>query len=178
MKLNLQHTILRVLVLAGLGLGSLSAAAQRPLELGEALAMALHNNFDIRIEDARTEVARNNNTWEAAGRYPTVALSVQNGNRLSNVDNPASFLNGQFSNVGVTGTVDLNWNLFSGFRVQISKARLEELQRQSEGNVSLVVENSLQAVILQYYNCLVQQERVRVLEANLALSRDRMAYVR
>jgi len=159
-------------------LGGTPVWGQQSIGLEEALEATLANNFDIRIEDARTEISRNNNTWEAAGRYPTIDLQFSNGNRLSNVDNPASFINGQFSNLGVTGTLDVNWNLFSGFRVQITKERLEELERQSEGNVALVVENSLQAVILQYWDCVVQKERVRILEFNLELSRDRLAYVK
>lgn len=160
------------------GFGWTNLHAQKPITLGEALAATLENNFDIRIEDKRSEISRNNNTWAAAGRYPSVSLNINNGNRLSDVDNPASFLNGQFSNLGVNGTVELNWNLFSGFRVGITKARLAELERQSGGNVAVVVENSLQAVILQYYDCLVQQERLTVLESNIALSRDRYNYVR
>ena len=154
-----------------------SLRAQQSMTLGEALAATLENNFDIRIEEQRAENSRINNTWGAAGRYPSIAINISNGNRLSDIDNPASFLNGQFSNIGVNGTADLNWNLFSGFRVSITKARLEELERLSDGNVALVVENALQAVILQYYDCLVQQERLVVLESNLALSRDRYDYV-
>lgn len=161
-----------------LAMGAASAVqAQEPISLGEALIATLDNNFDIRIEDARSEIARNNNTWGAAGRYPRVSITIGNGNRLSNIDNPASFLNGQFSNIGLNGTAQLDWNIFSGFRVSITKARLAELERLSDGNVALVVENALQAVILQYYDCLVQQERLGVLESNIALSRDRYRYV-
>lgn len=154
------------------------APAQIPLTLSEALLATLENNFDIRVEETRSAIARNNNSWEAAGRYPSVSFSVANANRLSNIDNPASFLNGQFSNLSVTGTVDVNWNIFSGFAVKITKDRLAELERQSNGNVVLIVENSLQAVILQYNDCLVKREQLRVLKSNLDLSRDRLDYVR
>lgn len=151
--------------------------AQNEISLSEALQTALANNFDIQIEEQRTEIARNNNNWAAAGRYPNISLQLGSTNRLSDVDNPASFLNGQFSNLGLNGTVNVAWNFFSGFRVAITKERLEELQRLSEGNASLVVENSLQAVILQYYQCQLQQQRLNVLQANLDLSRDRYAYL-
>lgn len=153
-------------------------AAQRPVSLSEAIELTLERNFDIRIEDQRAEVAKNNNDWGAAGRYPTITLQLNSNNRLSTVDNPASFINGTFNSLGATGTVNAAWNIFSGFRVNISKARLDELERLSDGNVALVVENSLQAVILQYYACLIEEERLGSQASNIGLSRDRYIYVK
>ena len=117
----------RLFLLLALSLASAwPLQAQQSVSFEEALQIALARNFDIRIEKARTEIARNNNSWEAAGRYPTVTFQAGNNNRFSNIDNPASFLNGQFSNLGLSGTVNAAWNLFSGFRVSINKSRLEE----------------------------------------------------
>lgn len=151
--------------------------AQQTVSLSEAIELTLKNNFDIQVEEARSEVAHNNNHWGTAGRYPNITLQLGSNNRLSTVDNPASFINGTYSNIGGTGTINAAWNIFAGNRVNITKERLEELERLSDGNVALVVENSLQAVILQYYSCLIEQERLASLEANLALSRDRYTYV-
>ena len=44
------------------GFGWTNLHAQKPITLGEALAATLENNFDIRIEDKRSEISRNNNT--------------------------------------------------------------------------------------------------------------------
>ena len=158
-------------------LTSANGHAQQPVTLTEAIQLTLAHNFDIRIEEATAEVSQNNNNWGTAGRYPNITLQLNSNNRLSTVDNPASFINGTFSSLGGVGTVNVAWNIFSGNRVNIAKARLEELERLSDGNVALVVENSLQAVILQYYTCVLEQERLASLEANLALSRDRYEYV-
>lgn len=151
--------------------------SQRPVTLSEAIELTLEKNFDIRVEQARAEVSQNNNHWGTAGRYPNITLQLNSNNRISTVDNPASFINGTFNTQGGTGTVNAAWNIFAGNRVNISKERLEELERLSEGNVALVVENSLQAVILQFYACLIEQERLASLEANLSLSRDRYEYL-
>jgi len=152
--------------------------AQRPVSLSEAIELTLERNFDIQIEEQRSETSRNNNAWGAAGRYPTITLQLNSNNRLSTVDNPASFINGNFSSLGATGTVNAAWNIFSGFRVNITKARLDELERLSDGNVAVVIENSLQAVILQYYACLVEEERFVSQSSNINLSRDRYHYVK
>ncbi len=151
--------------------------AQETIGLSEAIELTLARNFDIRLEQTKAEVSQNNNNWGTAGRYPNITLQLNSNNRISTVDNPASFINGTYNTQGGTGTVNVSWDIFSGHRVSITKGKLEELERLSEGNVAVVVENSLQAVILQYYASLIEQERLASLEANLALSRDRYAYV-
>ncbi|MEM0998098.1 MAG: TolC family protein [Bacteroidota bacterium] len=151
-------------------------AQSGPLSLSGAIQKALVQNFDIQIEEKRVELTGLNNTWGAAGRYPTVTLQVNANNRLSNIDNPASFVNGRLLNIGATGTANVAWTLFNGFQVSLSKARLDKLDEQSAGNAALVVENTLQAIILQYYTCLVEEEALATLAANLSLSRDRLAF--
>ncbi len=176
-RFNLKYTILVFGMLMAMQVMPGHVVAQQPVSLSEAIEMTLARNFDIRLEQARAEVSQNNNNWGQAGRYPNISLQLNSNNRISTVDNPASFINGTFNTQGGTGTVNVAWNIFAGNRVNITKARLEELERLSEGNVALVVENSLQAVVLQYYAALIEQERVASLEANLALSRDRYNYV-
>ena len=167
----------------GLGLVWLCCApilgwGQREVSLSEAIEETLDNNFDIQIVERSAEVVANNNHWGTAGKYPSVAFSLSSNNGRVTISNPVSFINGTYTSIGGSGTLNLAWNLFSGHRVRISKARLEELEKLSLGNVALVVENTLQAVILQYYTCLIEAERLLSLEVNLSLSRDRMEYVR
>jgi outer membrane protein TolC len=168
----------KVGLLAFLMLFSLSAiqAQRETISLSDAIVKALDQNFDIRLEEKRQEITALNNTWGTAGRYPNITLQLASNNRFSNIDNPASFLNGSFSSIGGTGTLNAAWTLFDGFRVNLTKARLEKLEEQSAGNAALVIENTLQAVILQYYSSLVEQEALKVLEANLNLSRDRLNF--
>lgn len=157
---------------------SAGQAQRETISLSDAIVKALDQNFDIRLEEKRMEITALNNNWGTAGRYPNITLQLGSNNRFSNIDNPASFLNGSFSNLGGTGTINAAWTIFNGFRVNLTKARLEQLEEQSAGNAALVVENTLQAVILQYYSSLVEQEALKVLEANLNLSRDRLNFAK
>lgn len=145
--------------------------AQEELSLSGAIAKGLNNNFDIRIADQDVNIAQTNNTWGQAGRWPTVSFSFRGSWFLS--DNPTAFvperLNG---NLGP----NLDWVLFDGFRINASKARLDLLERQSEGNAAIVVETSIQAIILAYYNALLAQEQVAVLQEVLDASRERLDY--
>lgn len=153
-----------------LGLGPW-ARAQNPLSLEEAVKSALENNFGIQIVRMQEQLTANNNHWGTAGRYPTVNFNV-NGNG-SYTDNPASF-----APIRLTGSLgpSLNWVLFDGYRVRATKGRLDLLEEQAGGNANLVIENTLQAVILAYYQILLAKEQSAVLAEVLKNSKDRLAY--
>ena len=151
----------------------LSAGAQSQLSLSDALQIGLSNNFDIRIEKINQEIARNNNNWGEAGRYPTLDIGLGQSNGITDIDNPASFLQGQIRANDLNPTIGARWTIFNGFSVNINKGRLELLESQSDGNAQIVIENAVQAIVVAYYTVLLEQERLEVLEEVLTLSRDR-----
>jgi len=147
------------------------------LSLSDAIQIGLENNFDIRISNLDTEIAKNNNTLGAAGRWPTISFNLSQGNNFRDVDNPASFLQGLSINNDLSPSLSVNWILFDGFRVDITKERLQLLEEQSMGNAQVVIENTIQAIMLAYYTTLLEKERLDVLEKLLTLSRDRYWYL-
>ena len=151
----------------------LSVSAQSQLSLSDALQIGLSNNFDIRIEKVNQEIARNNNNWGEAGRYPTLDIGLGQSNTITDIDNPASFLQGQIRANDLNPTIGARWTIFNGFSVNINKGRLELLENQSDGNAQIVIENAVQAIVVAYYTVLLEQERLEVLEEVLTLSRDR-----
>jgi outer membrane protein TolC len=62
--------------------------------------------------------------------------------------------------------------------VSVNKEQLERLQQQSEGNASIVVQNTLQSIILGYSLVLLEKERLEVRKKLLELSRTRYDQVR
>ena len=151
--------------------------AQEKLSLSDAIQTGLSNNFGIRIEQVNQEIARNNNNWGEAGRYPSIDISVGQSNGITDIDNPASFLQGQVRSNDLNPVIAGRWQIFDGFSVSISKERLELLEEQSDGNAEIVIENAVQAIVVAYYTVLLEQERTEVLEEVLTLSRDRYNYV-
>lgn len=145
--------------------------AQSAISLQEAIDLTLANNYGIRIADMNSQIAENNNTWGAAGRLPRIDFNV-NGNGFKSA-NPGSFVP-QRINLGASPSI--NWTVFDGLRMEANKARLAELQDLSLGNAALVVENNLQAVILAYYQNLLAQEQLNVLQEVLDNSTERLAY--
>ena len=148
---------------------SLSVKGQsESLLLSGALERALENNYGLIISRADVEVAEINNNWGIAGRYPTIGFDAS--------DNINHELNSSITANRVSAGVGLNWLLFDGFSVRITKSKLENLEALSSGMLSVQVESTIEDIILGYYYVLLQQERLRVLETVKELSDDRYRY--
>lgn len=157
---------------------TLSAQAQEALSLQDAVAKTLASNFQIQIQQAQVSIAENNNSWGQTSALPSLSLSAgQNNSVADQSQNPTAFIQDKLQSTGYEYGANLNWTLFDGFNMFASKRQLELLEEQSEGNASLIIENTVQAVVLAYYDVLLQNERLSVLNEVIALSRDRLEYM-
>ncbi len=162
-----------------------TALAQQPLSLSDAIAIGLEKNYDIRIERKNVITAENNNDWGATGILPSVRLDVQSQNNIRNQQSDNQFFGGQLfpgfelddqRSYGLTPSLNVNWTIFQGNKAIISKRRLEQLEAESMQNADVVIANTLQAIILAYYNAVLEKDRLDVFEQQLALSRDVYSY--
>lgn len=153
------------------------AWTQNSLSLEDAVLFGLQSNFQIQIAKKGEDIAAVNNTLEASGLFPNVVLNGSNRNQVTdNSQNPTSFIQDKLSSTAFEGSVALDWTLFNGFSVWITRDQLQMLEEQSEGNTALVVENTVQAIILAYWNAVLQQELLSLSEEVTALSSDRLQY--
>lgn len=167
-----------LLLLACVSGSLLAQQAARPLSLAEALAIGLENNYQIRISEENVKIAENNNSWGAAGIYPSVSVGAFQSNRYDDADSytqPGA--RDEYYTNRISPYVNLNWNLFRGFAVHITKDKLGALQDYSEGYATIVVENTIQGIVLSYYNALLQEELLGVTGEVKELSRDRYEYM-
>ncbi|WP_430974244.1 TolC family protein [Sunxiuqinia rutila] len=148
-------------------LASLSLKAQPSLSLEEAIKRSLENNYDITLVKQQQQIASINNSWGAAGRYPYIGVSLGADYALNDNANE-DFIQNRFS-----GGVNLNWTLFDGFAVKITKQRFAELEELSKQNTAIMVEGTIQSVVLAYYAALLEKERLNVLNEVMLLSEDR-----
>lgn len=160
----------QILIFATIILGIIFRAhsQENVLTLSGALQKALDNNYGIIISESEKEIASINNDWGTAGRYPNIGIDVSSSNNTDLVNNS--------STNRLYGGIGLNWTLFDGFRVNVTKDKLGKLENLAEGRVAVVVENTIQDVILGYYNVLLQKEQLKVLKRVMSLSRDRYNY--
>jgi len=154
--------------------------AQESLSLDSAIIKGLENNFNIRIAKQQYNMAQLNNSWGTVGRFPSISLGVSSINRYDDtpVFDTASFdynRGDQYSN-SLTPYANLQWLLFDGLSVSMNKRKLEYLEQYSAGYSTIVVENTIQSIILGYYLALLEEERLKVLESVKELSGDRYNY--
>lgn len=153
--------------------------SQDTLSLARAIAIGMKNNFDVQIEQQNIEIAKNNNTWGQAGMLPTVSLISNNTNNIvqRKPANPFAVAGRNISS-SIPGQLDVQFVLFDGFLIRYNKQRLEELERLSYGNAAFVMETAVQAIILGYYQALLEKERLKVFEITQTLSKERYNYVK
>lgn len=154
----------------------ISLKAQENLTLSGAVQKALENNYQIKISELSLEIAKNNNSWGTAGRYPIITAGLMNVNRTDNRLIPPNTKNDNYNTNNLNPYIQANWILFNGFAVNIRKSQLEELEKISEGNAAIIVENTIQAVILSYNRILLEKQKLDVMSEVLNLSRDRYAH--
>ena len=138
------------------------------LTLSNSIEKVLESNYGIIISKASVEISEINNNWGTAGRYPSVGFNASSANSMELIDNSTT--------TRISGGIGLTWTIFNGFNVNITKDKLEKLEQLAKGQSGVIVENTIQDIILGYYNILLQQKRQEVLNTLMKLSKDRYNY--
>ncbi|MCS6973219.1 MAG: TolC family protein [Cyclobacteriaceae bacterium] len=153
--------------------------AQEQLSLSRAIELGLQNNLDVQIQKLEIDIADRNNVWGQAGALPVINFSSNqnNNNTYRQPTNPFA-VPGQNISHNVTGQLDVQFVLFDGFSVRLTKRRLEQLENLSYGNATLVIERVIQSIILGYYTALLEKQRMEVRKRVMDFSRERLGYVK
>ena len=149
---------------------SLLLTAQDSLSLSMALEKSLEHNYGIIISRSEIDIASLNNNWGNAGRYPYIGLDVGSYNSydINNVND--------FSNYRLGTSLGARWTLFDGFHVKITKDKLSQLEILAKGQSAVIVESTIQDVILAYYTVLLNIEELALFKNVMTLSKDRFIY--
>ena len=154
----------------------LAQSGFQTLNKQEAVTLALNHNFGIQLAQKQAELASSNIGWGAAGALPQVGVSTTVSNAVSDQrENPTSFIQERLESESLNAGVQLNWTLFDGMRMFANKHALDVLAEQSEGQVSLVVEQTIVAVLIAYDNVLIQFALEDVLRNSLSVSTERLS---
>jgi outer membrane protein TolC len=153
--------------------------AQDILTLDSAIAIALENNYGIKISKNELEIASNNAVKANAGYWPTVTFDGGGTVRFDNLQNQ-KFSNGsEFNNTNVNSralnaSVNLNWTIFDGKKMFATYERLQELQAIGEINLKESVQNAVYDVMLTYYDIVRLKLQLKALEQNMSVSAERL----
>lgn len=142
--------------------------AQEQLSLEDAIAKGLKNNYSVLSIKKKLDISGLNNSWGKAGAFPSI--DFRSSYRYSVEDDNIDKSN----NKSISTSVDFNWVLFSGFSIRINKHKLDVLNEISNGNAAIVIENTIQGVILAYYRALLENNKYKISKELFDLSKDRL----
>lgn len=154
------------------------SSGQELLTVKTAVEVALENNYDIRLTKTVQKIARENNTYGAAGMLPTVTgdlsnnNSVQNSNQLQNNGVERSLDNAKNNNL--TYGVSLGWTIFDGLGMFARLEKLKELEKQGDLQMKRTVLTTVGDVITLYYTIVEQQNMLSALDSSIHISNERL----
>ena len=175
-----KYCMMKVLLMLFLFI-SIAGFSQQPLQLNDAINIALKNSYDIEVAKNTAEIYAVNNSYGVAGGLPVVTGSATDNEQVSSVNqklNTGTLIQrkgavGNSLSSGVAGS----FLLYNGMRVIATKHRLEELEQQNKEYLNATIENTIAAVMTQYYDVVRQQSYMRTLDTSIAVGQQRVNIV-
>lgn len=149
---------------------SMTAGAQKLMTLDEAIMQALENNYSLKITRNDETIAGNNVTLSPF--LPSVTGTGRQSQTNNNTESSSAGEDRSLIN-GYAAGLSLNWRFFDGFGMFTDYSRQKELLSMSSQRVKINVENLIMRVCSEYYNIIVQQNRLQSALTSLTLSRAR-----
>ncbi|MGJ8551001.1 TolC family protein [Winogradskyella wichelsiae] len=152
--------------------------AQEVLTKEEAIALALENNYGVKIAKNAVTVAENNKSILNTEFLPTVTSSAGATYNLDNTeaefsDGSTTVLNGAES-TNYNASVSLNYTIFDGLGRRYNYKRLKEQYRLSELQARETIENTIIQLFSVYYNVAQLTDNLNTLEETLNITKDRL----
>jgi outer membrane protein len=144
----------------------------------QAVAIALENNYSIRIARNQAEMAANNVTYGNAGFLPGVDVGASQNNNIQN--SRQEFLTGQINeregarSNSINLNATLNWALFDGLAMFVNYEKLKEFDEMGELAARAKIERTIVNVLASYYDLVRQKQNLQVIDKSIAISEERI----
>jgi len=152
--------------------------AQELLTVKEAIAIALENNYDIKLFQNNLKVAQENVTPGNAGMLPTVTGNFTQSNSVSNSNQTQ--ISGEVraldnaKNNSLNYGISVGWTVFDGLGMFSRYETLKELQKQGEAELQRSVVTRISDVISTYYTIVEQQNLLSAMDSSIVISQERL----
>ena len=142
-----------------------------------AVKYAIENNFGVINSKNNIEIGSINNNWANAGAVPLISATA---NKVVGVNNLQQHLsNGTVTKKNGNTTqnfnagIEVDWQIFDGFKMFATKKRLEELERNGEYSFRKNLNETVYNVITSYYNIVTLEAQLKATEEQISLYTDR-----
>ncbi len=157
-------------------------SAQQPLQLRQAINIALQNSLEIQIAQNNVSIDSIYNNYGVAGGLPLFSGTLNDNEQFTSVYqklNSGQVIerNGVAANQlasNVTGSI----LLYNGGRVVATKKRLAQLQQQSLKLLNAQVQNIIADVSNAYYDVVRQQGYIKTIERSIDAAKQRLEIVK
>jgi outer membrane protein TolC len=154
------------------------AFAQEILNLEDAVAIALKQNYDIRLVSNDVAIAKNNANLANAGMLPSVtgdaSASAATQNTTQTLLSGATRSLKQARNTSMAYGANLDWTVFDGFQMFARYDQLKELQKLGDANLKQAILSTVFNVVSEYFNLVQQKQQLTALRTALDLSKYRL----
>lgn len=155
-----------------------AGAQARPLNINEAIAISLQNNYDIQLTRNDSLLAALDYAY---ANYSLLPRLTANGGLVFNNNNQKQVLadgterkSNNIRSNNANASLNLDWTLFDGFRMFIARNRLNQLVELGELQIKNQVIVTVAEVMRIYYDVVRQEQQLRAIQEQIDLSRERL----
>lgn len=153
---------------------AIETQAQQPITLEQCIERALEANYSIKIARNLEQVDQNNVNYSPF--LPTVGVNAGQKQNINDskltADGENRSVSGATSDV-LTAGVGLNWRLFDGLGMFMTRAKYQEMLAIGELSTRMAVENLIVTVSSRYYDVIMQHSKLNAARHSLTLSTER-----
>lgn len=160
------------------GLFTVVCSAQQLLTAEQAVAIALENNYDIKLATNDLKIDEQNVSLANAGLLPNLSGTLNQNNAIQNsrqvrTDGTVQELNNAKNN-SLNYGVNLGWTVFDGFKMFARYDQLKQLKELGETELKLMIMNRVSDVMVTYYDLVQQQQMLTALDTAIVISQQRV----
>lgn len=160
------------------GLFTVVSSAQQLLTAEQAVAIALENNYEIKLATNDLKIDEQNVSLANAGLLPNLSGTLNQNNAIQNsrqvrTDGTVQELNNAKNN-SLNYGVNLGWTVFDGFKMFARYDQLKQLKELGETELKLMIMNRVSDVMVTYYDLVQQQQMLTALDTAIVISKQRV----
>ncbi|MFZ4563472.1 MAG: TolC family protein, partial [Bacteroidales bacterium] len=168
----------KLYLLIAVMLSATGIVGQNMLSVEDAVGIALKNNYDVSIARNNADIAKINNTMGNAGMLPVLSVNGADNYSVNNVYLNMSTGTVITSSAGTTNAFSagavLNWTLFDGTKMFITKHKLLEVERLGEIQFKDMVMQTVYNVTVAFYQVVLQKQQLLAIRDVMAYSLERV----
>jgi outer membrane protein TolC len=172
MKCNLLALLLSLVAVFPL------SAQDVEISLEEVVALALEENYDVRLFKNLAESAGADNKYAIGGFFPVInATAARTWNvvdQRQTLANDSVIRRDDVRSNNLQASVQLNWLVFDGLRMFATRERISQLNEQGLLNVKNQMVNTVAEVVLNYYNVVRQKQQLNAIQEQMSVSEERV----